>query len=126
MERRLRLQGCSMSIENKLEKFSGLKPDETRLSESQMIDRVRSESSTWATHRSGTAALRGGIPSPKSIFQNNVRTGSGVVQVISHKHCRLLQRANGYGYSQIAKQKGMREQALSLPGMIAEVSRAIG
>ncbi|MDA8150604.1 MAG: hypothetical protein M0041_05690, partial [Nitrospiraceae bacterium] len=56
----------------------------------------------------------------------NVRTGSGVVQGISHKHCRLLQRADGYGYSQIAKPKGMWEQALSLPGMNAGVSRAIG
>ena len=55
----------------------------------------------------------------------NVRTGSGVVQGISHKHCRLLQRADGYGYSQMA-QKGEAGAALSLPGMNAGVSRAIG
>lgn len=28
----------------------------------------------------------------------NVQTGRGVVQGISHKHCRLIQRADGYGY----------------------------
>ena len=29
----------------------------------------------------------------------NVQTGSGVVQGISHRHCRLIQRGDGYGYS---------------------------
>ncbi|MGC8501400.1 MAG: hypothetical protein ACP5OS_09615, partial [Leptospirillia bacterium] len=29
----------------------------------------------------------------------NIQTGSGVLQGISHKVCRLLQRADGYGYS---------------------------
>lgn len=29
----------------------------------------------------------------------NIQTGSGVVQGISHRHCRLLQRADGYGYA---------------------------
>ncbi len=29
----------------------------------------------------------------------NIQTGSGVVQGISHKHCRVIQRADGYGYS---------------------------
>ncbi len=36
----------------------------------------------------------------------NIRTRSGVVQGISHKHCRLLQRADGYGYSFQSKGKG--------------------
>jgi hypothetical protein len=31
----------------------------------------------------------------------NVTTASGTLQGISHKHVRLLQRANGYGYSQL-------------------------
>ena len=29
----------------------------------------------------------------------NIQTGLAVVQGISHKHCRLIQRADGYGYS---------------------------
>ena len=31
----------------------------------------------------------------------NIQTGSAVVQGISHKHCRVIQRADGYGYSRI-------------------------
>jgi len=62
----------------------------------------------------------------------NIQTPQGVVQGVSHKHCRLIQRADGYGYSftQIANQKGERVQghasrdALSLLGMNAGVSRA--
>jgi hypothetical protein len=29
----------------------------------------------------------------------NIQTREGVVQGISHRHCRLLQRADGYGYT---------------------------
>lgn len=29
----------------------------------------------------------------------NIQTGSAVVQGISYKHCRLIQRGDGYGYS---------------------------
>nr|WP_274522339.1 RNA-guided endonuclease IscB [Ectothiorhodospira mobilis] len=29
----------------------------------------------------------------------NIRTDRGIVQGISHRHCRLLQRADGYGYT---------------------------
>ena len=72
--------------------------------------------------KSGTHVGRVAVRSSGSF---NVRTGSGVVQGISHKHCRLLQRADGYGYSQMA-QKGEAGTALSLPGMNAVVSRAIG
>jgi len=31
----------------------------------------------------------------------NVTTAPGALQGISHKHVRLLQRADGYGYSQL-------------------------
>ncbi|MBI2569993.1 MAG: HNH endonuclease [Candidatus Schekmanbacteria bacterium] len=44
----------------------------------------------------------------------NIQTVAGTVQGISHKHCRLLQRADGYTYNQ-----GKRR---FLPGMNAEVS----
>ncbi len=47
----------------------------------------------------------------------NIQTGSGVVQGISHRDCRLLQRADGYGYS--LEQKGA---GAFLPGVNAEVS----
>jgi hypothetical protein len=33
----------------------------------------------------------------------NIQTAQGVVQGISHRHCRLIQRGNGYGYSQQSK-----------------------
>ncbi|MDD2610413.1 MAG: RRXRR domain-containing protein [Giesbergeria sp.] len=59
-----------------------------------------------------------------------------VVQGISHKRCRVIQRADGYGYffnrANSAKREPARPQArnaarsaLCLPGMNAEVSRAI-
>ncbi len=32
----------------------------------------------------------------------NIQAVGGVVQGISHKHCRLIQRADGYGYHQVA------------------------
>ncbi len=49
----------------------------------------------------------------------NIQTGSGVVQGISHKYCRLLQRADGYGYPLERKGEGA-----FLPGVNAEVSIA--
>lgn len=54
----------------------------------------------------------------------NVQTQNGVVQGVSHRYCRLIQRADGYGYQSIAQPKGERERALSLPGLKAGVSRA--
>jgi 5-methylcytosine-specific restriction endonuclease McrA len=62
----------------------------------------------------------------------NIQTGSGVVQGISHKHCRLAQRADGYAYffnkdSTLQKDAGLgraAHDALSLPGLKAGVSRA--
>lgn len=32
----------------------------------------------------------------------NIQTPQGVVQGISHKHCKVISRADGYGYSQVA------------------------
>jgi hypothetical protein len=51
--------------------------------------------------------------------------------VVSHKYCKVVQRANGYGYlfNQDSKQSRVKgialQSALSLPGMNAEVSRAL-
>ena len=74
--------------------------------------------------KSGTHVGRVAVRSSGSF---NIRTGSGVVQGISHKHCRLLQRADGYGYSFTSiAHKGEAGASLSLPGMNAGVSRAIG
>jgi len=33
----------------------------------------------------------------------NIQTAQGVVQGISHRHCKVIQRADGYGYSIVAK-----------------------
>ena len=64
----------------------------------------------------------------------NIKTASGLVQGISYRFCTRIQRADGFGYSftQIALQKGeagmgqAEPATLSLPGLKAEVSRAIG
>jgi 5-methylcytosine-specific restriction endonuclease McrA len=63
----------------------------------------------------------------------NIQTSAGVVQGISHKHCKLIQRADGYGYSTVEKMESEQvshkarnasRSALYLPSMNAEVSRA--
>ena len=64
----------------------------------------------------------------------NIQSAQGLIQGISHRFCTLIQRADGYGYwfTQIALQKGEAGMGqalpatLSLPGLKAEVSRAIG
>ena len=74
--------------------------------------------------KTGTYAGRVAVRSSGSF---NIQTGSGVVQGISYKDCRLLQRADGYGYSiHPITEKGEAGEALSLPGMNAGVSRARG
>ena len=65
----------------------------------------------------------------------NIQTGKEVVQGISHKHCKVIQRADGYGFSTVATRKELCDSgshkaenasrsALYLPGLQAEVSRA--
>lgn len=64
----------------------------------------------------------------------NVQTQQGVIQGVSHRHCRLIQRGDGYGYQQVAfigsetgnatKQRNATRSALYLSGMNAGVSRA--
>jgi len=67
----------------------------------------------------------------------NIQTPTGVVQGIAHRHCTMVLRADGYGYSTVPLTKegnsgnGTKawlaaQAALSLPGMNAEVSRANG
>ena len=74
--------------------------------------------------KTGTYAGRVAVRSSGSF---NLQTGSGMVQGISYKDCRLLQRADGYGYSiHPITEKGEAGEALSLPGLTAGVSRARG
>jgi len=60
----------------------------------------------------------------------NNSTNAGVIQGVSYRYCKVVQRADGYGYlfnqdSLLSRDKGLVQQAaLSLPGMNAEVSRA--
>ena len=66
----------------------------------------------------------------------NIQCAQGVIQGISHKYCRLIQRRDGYGYvlnkadktgcEQVttAKASTVALSALYLPGLNAEVSRA--
>jgi len=56
----------------------------------------------------------------------NIQTAEGVVQGISHRYCTVVQRADGYGYSQIgapAKATTAARSPLYLPGLKAGVSR---
>lgn len=64
----------------------------------------------------------------------NIQTASAIVQGIGHQHCRLLQRADGYGYAyqpldshptKEARAGRASRAALSLPVMNGGVSRAI-
>jgi hypothetical protein len=63
----------------------------------------------------------------------NIQASLGVVQGISHRHCKLVQRGDGYGYQLVAntdvsrhatKASDAAHPALYLPGLKAEVSRA--
>ena len=60
----------------------------------------------------------------------NITTKTGVIQGVSHQCCKLVQRADGYGYlfnqdSLLSREKGfVKQAALSLPAMNGEVSRA--
>ena len=60
----------------------------------------------------------------------DIQLDGSVVQGILHRHCHLIQRSDGYGYSRIASHKGVvgagatSLPALSLPGLKPRVSRA--
>jgi hypothetical protein len=60
----------------------------------------------------------------------NIQSAGEVVQGIAHRHCRLIQRSDGYGYSRIALPEGdvragtASLSALSLPAVNDGVSRA--
>lgn len=65
----------------------------------------------------------------------NIQTPQGVIQGVSHRHCRLVQRGDGYGYSQRASHRREQEtaqarmarpSALFLLALNGEVSRAKG
>lgn len=94
----------------------------------QTGDLVRAE--VPAGKRAGTHAGRVAVRASGSF---NIQTAAGVVQGIGHRHCRILQRGDGYGYwhqpfvAQLDKGSGNRERAsraaLSLPGINAGVSR---
>jgi hypothetical protein len=62
----------------------------------------------------------------------NIQSAGEVVQGIAHRHCRLIQRSDGYGYSRIALPEGdvragtASLSALSLPAVNDGVSRATG
>lgn len=60
----------------------------------------------------------------------NIQTAYGVVQGIGYRHCHLVQRSDGYAYTQIAPHQGdaglgaALPPALSRPGLKTGVSRA--
>ena len=80
-----------------------------------------------------TAGVHVGRVAVRASGSFNIQTPQGVIQGISHRHCRLIQRADGYGYSvqpkiapipkEDARQAACR-RALSLLALNGEVSRA--
>ena len=63
----------------------------------------------------------------------NIQTSHGLVQGIAHRHCKVVQRADGYGYSMVAKTDAtgappkagtLARSTLYLSGLNAGVSRA--
>ena len=81
------------------------------------------------THRGRVAVRANGYFNIQGSF--NIQTGLGVVQGIGHKHCRVLQRGDGYGYwyvnqdsKTLAREGRAEHDALSLPAMNGRVSRA--
>ena len=52
----------------------------------------------------------------------NIQTATGVVQGISHRHCRVIQRADGYGYSRVAK---MESEQVRHTAKMPQASRAL-
>lgn len=64
----------------------------------------------------------------------NIQTRQGLIQGVSHRHCTIVQRGDGYGYQLAAKtdatgappkQRDASHPALYLPGLKTGVSRAI-
>lgn len=64
----------------------------------------------------------------------NIQSGQGLIQGISHRYCKVLQRGDGYGYSLVAykdvigtppKLRNAAHSSLCLPGLMAEVSRVL-
>jgi hypothetical protein len=64
--------------------------------------------------------------------RSHIQTSQGVVQGITHRHCSIMQRNDGYGYSTVAKMESEQvchkariapQSALYLLGTNAGVSR---
>jgi RRXRR protein len=89
-----------------------------------------------ATVASGKkAGIHVGRVAVRATGRFNIQTGSSVVQGVSHRHCRVLQRNDGYGYflqptDSIDKGQAGKGRAshgaLSLLAVNDEVSRAFG
>jgi hypothetical protein len=100
---------------------------EKRVHGFQTGDMVRAE--VPAGKKAGSYVGRAAVRATGSF---NIQRPGDVVQGIAHRHCRLIQRSDGYGYTRIASQNGAAgvgraaHGALSLPGLKAEVSRAFG
>ena len=77
-----------------------------------------------ATVTTGTYSGRVAIRASGSF---NIQTSHRLVQGIAHRHCKVVQRADGYGYSMaaITDATGVPPKArtLYLPGLNARVSR---
>ncbi len=82
--------------------------------------------------KAGTHAGRVAVRATGSF---NIQAVQGAIQGISHRHCRLVQRADGYGYLTVAfkeseqvshKARIAPRSELYLPGLKASVSRAKG
>lgn len=94
----------------------------------QTGDRVRA-----TVARGKNAGTHTGRVAVRATGSFNIQTGLSVVQGIGYRHCQLIQRGDGYGYSQLkialapkgcGNQGAASQPALSLLPMNGEVSRA--
>jgi hypothetical protein len=68
------------------------------------------------------AGVRIGQVAVRAIGSFNLQTGRGVVQDINHKHCKILQRADEYGYAVSALPVRDRVPTAFLPRLKAGLS----
>lgn len=80
-------------------------------------------------HTSKKAGSHQGRLAVRASGSFDIQTTGGIVQGISHKHCRILCRGDGYSYNLVAHSSEIQgdawRRALSLPALKDQVSRAI-
>jgi len=75
---------------------------------------------TVPTGKKAKAGIHTGRVAIRKTGSFNIQTGSEVIQGIGYKHCRILQRGDGYGYALLPT---TREDKKQLPGLLPQLDR---